>query len=306
MKLERNPRSQEQGDLRSHAPKHGHHGQPGRSSLEIFLNRYHWKNIMSTSSSSIVREVEDIKTGKTYVCKTNKRETVLDVINEVTCLKRLDHPSVIKCADAYVGSSEMHLLLEPLCSTDLESVLVRKGRLSEKEARLVTERVLHAVQHLHKRGVVHRNLKPSKILFKDPGDFKQLYLVGFGMAALMQEDDEMCLSDSCGSALYVAPEVLAADCLYNEKCDLWSIGVILYQLLTGQPPILADCTDELLKKIRFGQVNFEPLESLHLTDSAKNFVQQLLTLDLKQRPSAAEALLHPWIANAGARLESYT
>eukprot|EP00191_Tetraselmis_sp_GSL018_P008900 CAMPEP_0177608808 /NCGR_PEP_ID=MMETSP0419_2-20121207/18686_1 /TAXON_ID=582737 /ORGANISM="Tetraselmis sp., Strain GSL018" /LENGTH=220 /DNA_ID=CAMNT_0019103557 /DNA_START=379 /DNA_END=1041 /DNA_ORIENTATION=- len=212
---------------------------------------------------------------------------------ELDCLRSLNHPNIVRCVESLSCEGGVYLLTEPLYKIDLQAVLVEKGKLEESEARSVMTQLMSAVSHMHRNGVVHRNIKPSKIVLKMHNNFDSLILVGFGLAAL--ERPEEPLTTSCGSALYVAPEVVQPNCSYDKKCDVWSIGALLFHLLTGYPPVVAKTVNELLSKIRRGKFNTSHFEWLNLSDSAKDLVSQLLTVDASQRPTVDEIIRHPWL-----------
>jgi calcium-dependent protein kinase len=101
------------------------------------------------------------------------------------------------------------------------------------------------------------------------------------------------LNKTCGTAYYIAPEVLTTE--YNEKCDVWSIGVMMYILLSGRPPFDGKDDKEIIKKVRAGDYSTNANEWKSISDEAVDLVDKLLEYDPKQRLSASEALTHPWI-----------
>jgi calcium-dependent protein kinase len=96
-----------------------------------------------------------------------------------------------------------------------------------------------------------------------------------------------------GTPYYIAPEVLNKK--YNEKCDIWSCGVIMYIILSGMPPFNGQNDQEIMKKVRIGKFSFSDPCWSNISDKAKDLITQLLTYDVDKRPSAEEALKHPWI-----------
>mmetsp|Transcript_26847 Transcript_26847/g.68219 ORF Transcript_26847/g.68219 Transcript_26847/m.68219 type:complete len:437 (+) Transcript_26847:27-1337(+) len=148
--------------------------------------------------------------------------------------------------------------------------------------------MLLAVAYLHANSIAHRDLKLENFLYERK-DTNHLKLIDFGFAKFWDRSTKM--SQACGSVHYVAPEVLMHS--YTEKADLWSIGVIVYMLLTGSPPFHGS-DDEVLRKIKSGSPHFGS-RFVRLSEPARDFVQSLLILDPVKRLSAELALDHTWV-----------
>jgi len=106
-------------------------------------------------------------------------------------------------------------------------------------------------------------------------------------------DPNKALDEKLGTPYYIAPEVLNKS--YNEKCDIWSCGVILYIILSGQPPFNGQSDQDIMKKVKIGKFSFTDPIWATMSDKAKDLITKLLTYDTTQRPSASDALQHPWI-----------
>jgi len=151
--------------------------------------------------------------------------------------------------------------------------------------------VLSCVNYCHSKNIVHRDLKPENILLEQNKDFDQIKIIDFGTSLVF--DPSKRLDEKLGTPYYIAPEVLNKS--YNEKCDLWSCGVISYIILSGQPPFNGASDQEIMKKVRAGKFAFSDTCWAAISDKAKDFISQLLIVDIDSRPSASEALQHPWI-----------
>ena len=153
--------------------------------------------------------------------------------------------------------------------------------------------LLSAVAYCHDKGVIHRDLKPENILIENSEEKDKEYfhikIIDFGTCEILKKKK---LTEQIGTSFYIAPEVLKNG--YNEKCDLWSCGVILYILLCGSPPFYGKNEKEIFQKILDGNVNFKHKIWNKISDDAKNLVIKLLQVDPSQRLSAAEALEDEW------------
>jgi calcium-dependent protein kinase len=147
------------------------------------------------------------------------------------------------------------------------------------------------VNYCHKQNIVHRDLKPENILLEANKDFDQIKIIDFGTSLVF--DPTKHLEEKLGTPYYIAPEVLNKR--YNQKCDIWSCGVITYIILSGSPPFNGSSDQDIMKKVKIGKFSFSDPCWSAMSDKAKDFITKLLTFDIERRPSAEEALQHPWI-----------
>lgn len=239
-----------------------------------------------------------LKMIKKQVYKKNKAQTD----EEVKVLKEIanptegnPHPGVVTLREVLTTKKHFTIVLELLGGGELFDRIVEREHYGEEDAKEVTRTILETIAYLHSRGVVHRDLKPENLIFKEKGEDAQLKITDFGFAGVNPIGTRQ-LTQSCGTPEYVAPEILQ-DSPYDEKCDIWSCGVIIYILLCGFPPFYADSDEELFHKI--GTASFEFMDPYWtgVSESAKVFVDRLLTVDATKRPSAAEALKDPWLTS---------
>jgi len=170
-------------------------------------------------------------------------------------------------------------------------------RYTEELAADTAHQMLLAVAYLHANQIVHRDLKLENFLYEKK-DSNHLKLIDFGFAKFWDRSTKM--TQACGSVHYVAPEVLCKK--YTEKCDLWSLGVIVYMLLTGSPPFHGS-DSEIMTKIKAGKPHWSSRFE-KLSPGAKSFTRALLVLDAEKRLSAEEALAHPWIKGRSTESET--
>lgn len=200
----------------------------------------------------------------------------------------LDHPHIARLEKVFETEDDVHLVMEFMAGGELYDRLSQRKRYSEEDAAETTYQMLLAVAYLHGRQIAHRDLKLENFLY-EAKETNHLKLIDFGFAKLW--DRSATMSQACGSVHYVAPEVLAHS--YTERADMWSLGVIVYMLLTGSPPFHGS-DKEILSKIKAGDVQWSSRFN-KLTPLTQGFVKGLLVADPEKRLSAEQALEHDWI-----------
>ena len=167
---------------------------------------------------------------------------------------------------------------------------------SEKDAARIVRSILSAVSYLHSRDMVHRDIKPENVLFVDEGSF-DVRLIDFGLSIRHAPNDPP-LPNSVGTAYYMAPEVLSGS--YDRSCDLWSLGIVTYILLSGRPPFNGLTDDDIFRKVRMGQYVMEGTRfwEVEVSELAKDFIRCLLDADPRRRWNADMALGHAWFQEA--------
>lgn len=225
------------------------------------------------------------------------------VAHEKEILRRARHPSIVHMYDCIQTPERVYFALD-LMQTDLFEYVVQRKKLSEEDTRKIMRQLLEAVKYLHDQSVVHRDIKPENILINTPDDIK---LADFGLAKVVQEWDVR--STPCGTSFYIAPEIIRGIeaqgarplCTTRESVksiDLWSCGVVMFVLIAGRPPFAGQVKTSverktLLQKIDRG-VLFPDAQWISVSEEAKDLVMGLLNQDIKQRITAAKALLHPF------------
>lgn len=207
--------------------------------------------------------------------------------HELYILKNFPHPLIVKLFEAYKDPKFSHFLLENLEGGDLFTYLCAQPEsiLKESEAKRLLFGVFSTVQFLHSKGIVHRDLKPENLIFQDK-EHKVLKLIDFGLS---KDSNINKMLTVVGSPYYVAPEVLQRKG-YDKKCDVWSLGVILYLLLQGTPPFFSENVKDLFDIIQEKPVQFK--ENLNISAEARDLIEKMLRKDPKQRIELADALKH--------------
>eukprot|EP00826_Nyctotherus_ovalis_P041211 TRINITY_DN4122_c0_g2_i4.p2 TRINITY_DN4122_c0_g2~~TRINITY_DN4122_c0_g2_i4.p2 ORF type:complete len:228 (-),score=72.53 TRINITY_DN4122_c0_g2_i4:666-1349(-) len=182
---------------------------------------------------------------------------------------------------------------------ELFDEIIKRKYMSESDAAHIVKQLLSAVTYCHSRGVVHRDLKPENVLIDSIGaDGKiNVKVIDFGAALFVPPSVKMV--ERLGTPYYIAPEVLNGN--YNEKCDIWSIGVILYILLSGHPPFNGENDEEIMRAVKQGKYHFKSILPItegptwsNVSDAAKDLIRQMLAYDPEKRITAEQAYKHKW------------
>ena len=220
--------------------------------------------------------------------------------NEISVLRDLDHPNILKMYEFFEDEKRYYIVTDICKGGELFDEILNRGKFSEKDAAVLMKQVLSCINYCHQNRIVHRDLKPENILLEQNKEFDQIKIIDFGTSLYFKENQK--LSEKLGTPYYIAPEVLAKN--YNEKCDIWSCGVITYIVLSGIPPFNGASDQEIMKRVKTGKFAFSDPCWKNISDQAKDFITQLLTMDINKRPSAADALKHPWIEQANEQISN--
>ena len=215
-----------------------------------------------------------------------------EIFNEINILRTLDHPNILKIFEFY-SNKESYSIVTELCSGgELFQEIVDKGPFNENYSAYVMFQILSAINYCHNMKIVHRDLKPENILIvdRDKNNFPRIKICDFGTSKMFEKG--AIQRKLVGSSYYIAPEVLKKH--YDEKCDLWSCGVILYILLSGRPPFGGENDKEIMERVAIGKYDLQSSPFNKVSKSGIDLIQKLLIMDPKKRISAQDALLHPW------------
>uniref|UniRef100_A0A8C9L4L9 non-specific serine/threonine protein kinase n=2 Tax=Serinus canaria TaxID=9135 RepID=A0A8C9L4L9_SERCA len=247
----------------------------------------------------VVRLCRERSTGAFYAAKQVKlRRGRLgveraQVEREVSILRQLQHPNILRLHELFAGTAEVVLVLELISGGELFDFIAEKEMLSEEEAIEFLGQILSGVQYLHARLIAHFDLKPENIMLQDKDVPKPwIKIIDFGLA--QQLEDGTTYKSLCGTPQYIAPEVINYEPL-SPATDMWSIGVITYILLSGLSPFQGETDAETLSNIVAGAYEFEERCFSQTSELAKDFIRQLLLKEPERRMTAAECLVHPWI-----------
>ena len=255
-------------------------------------------NLIAEGDSSQVYRVRNEITDEIRAMKIIKKAEIenddeKEIINEINILRMIDHPNILKLFEFYSNKEYYAMILELCSGGELYKEIIQKAPFSEGYASYVMYQIFSAINYCHKMHIIHRDLNPENILIIDRNDlgYPRIKICDFGTSKIMEKRMQKKV---VGSIFYIAPEVLKKK--YNEKCDIWSCGVILYILLSQKLPFNSEDEneEELLNKILIGKYDLESEPFDKVSKNAKDLINKLLTMDPAKRISAEDALNHPW------------
>jgi len=228
------------------------------------------------------------------------KDDILNVRKECQILDKVNHPNICRKVDLYQDNLYFHMVIELIGGEELFDRLTKIHHFGEKKVKEVMNILCSCLQHLDEKGILHRDLKPQNIMMTSKAEDAQIKLIDFGLGSL-----ERTASEISGSPVYMAPEMASA-CLpqvppdgctstpYTTKVDVWSMGVIHYQLMSGVNPFIAENPIEVFKKIVEGNVPFDDKLWGDISKEGIMFIKCMLTVDPDLRYSAKQLLRHEW------------
>ncbi|GLB42257.1 putative serine/Threonine protein kinases, catalytic domain [Lyophyllum shimeji] len=222
----------------------------------------------------------------TQQAKSDKQRLGID--REITMMKLMNHPNIMRIYDVYEGDKELFLVLEYVEGGELFDLLVNRGRLPPDEALAYFKQIIYGLNYAHTFSIIHRDLKPENILIASLAP-PLIKIADWGMAAFAPPS--LQLETSCGSPHYASPEIVNGQTYRGNATDIWSCGVILYALLTGRLPFDDKNVRTLLGKVKSGKFDMpawiDPL--------AKDLLGRMLVVDVEKRITMPDILAHPWL-----------
>lgn len=248
-----------------------------------------------------VRVCQTRSTGELVACKTLRKRAmrcqhdVTRVRTEISALRvAAGHPGVVRLRGAVEDGENVYIFTE-FCEGggDLFDRIQQKTQFCEEDAARICRMLLSVLCFIHDRGIMHRDLKPENILMARTDSDTDVKVIDFGQASFFKPGEK--LTHPVGTEYYIAPEVL--DCYYGPEADVWSIGCILYVLLSGAPPFWSDCPQGIFAEIKNGFLDVEGGPWQEISHEARDLVRRMLCRDPSKRITPQQARVHPWIVN---------
>ena len=207
--------------------------------------------------------------------------------NEINILSKLRHPFINQILDSFETEKHVFIIMEYVCG-DLLGFIRKRGKLSESISKLVFKQVIEGLKYIHKKKIVHRDIKLDNILIDLTNTVK---ICDFGVSKKISIGDMMF--DHCGTPAYIAPEIFGNKGYEGYQCDIWSAGVTLYYMLSGIQPFRANSIKDMEKIVLKGK--FDEIEDV--SKEANDLIKEMLQIDPKKRITIDNILKHPWLNN---------
>jgi len=253
---------------------------------------YSFGKVVGAGSFAKVRIAKHKLTGMAVAIKTYEKTKIKDsaalkrIHQEIRCMEQLDHPLVSRFFESIESQKRIHLVMEFLGEGNLCTYIKEKRSLGEDEARKIFAQLAEGLEYMHSHHFIHRDIKLENVLFDEKRNAK---LIDFGFS--VQCKDPKRLKVFCGTPSYMAPEIVRRTEYRGKPVDMWSMGVVLYAMLSGHFPFSAKTYPDLYKKIVRGHFRFPD----SLSSGVRDLLNGLLCLDPNQRMSVEKCRLHPWV-----------
>lgn len=264
--------------------------------MAVFMEKYELhSNILGKGAFGKVKKATVKANGEQRAVKMIDKLTLdeperVRLKYEIDILTNLNHPNIVRLYEVYENKSNIFLVTELCDGCELFEEITSRRIFAENESAVVTKQILQAIAYCHGRNVAHRDLKPENILI-DVNNRGSIKVIDFGTSHHYGKANTV-MHQMYGTPYYIAPEVLQGN--YTEKCDMWSIGVMLYIMLCGSPPFNGS-DDQIIAKVKKGTWSFRGQAWSTISDEAKDLVTKLMEKNVESRLSAVDALAHPWL-----------
>ena len=250
--------------------------------------------------NSILKLAIDFKNDKKYAIKTMEKahfpeDKLIFLQREIEITRKLNHENIIKCYDVYEDRNYIHSVFDIVEGGDLFEYILSNDehRLNEQRAAQLFSQMCDALHYLNQIGIIHRDIKLENFLIMQEDSSLKVKLIDFGFAIEIRENEK--IKEKLGSINYMAPEILL-DMEYDNKVDMWAIGVVLYNMLSGKQPFSGEDEDTIVNKVINEEINFSYNCWNSISYDCKNLISALLSKNPSDRPDPFSAKNHTYLA----------
>lgn len=268
---------------------------------------YHFDKVLGHGNFGTVRlatslsHSPDMEVAIKSVSKAKIKDDMFFLKRELDILMVVDHPNIIRYYESYEDDRYIHIVQELCTGGDILDRFTYAGPFNEKTVSELMRKIFSAVNHMHSQYICHRDIKVENFLFKSRDPAAEVKMIDFGMSSKFGKNGE-ALNTMVGAPNYLAPEMLNAK--YGKECDVWSLGVMLFYLLSGKFPFEAETMGDSFRKITEGHFSFSAQEWGGYTPEVRDLITRMLIVDPKSRITLPGALKHKWFTELASRRSS--
>ena len=258
------------------------------------LSFYKYGRIIGRGAFGKVNIGLNILTGRIVAIKSFNKKNIINesakkkILYETNLMRGLFHPSVTKILETFESEKYMLIIMEYISGGNLQSFVKKRRKLCEKTAKILFRQIIQGIKYIHSRGIVHRDIKLENILL----DLNNIVKIcDFGVGRLIKPNT--ILKDQCGTPVYMAPEIIKGEGYHGFPVDIWSAGVALYIMLSGNLPFNKDKEHDL----EYSILNYDIKEIKDVSPEANNLLKNILMKDPNKRYTENQILEHPWMNN---------
>ena len=263
-----------------------------------FSDLYEMKEVIGKGKFGVVNLGIHKKTGQQVAIKILNKENIKTIEDkelvriEIEILKLCHHPNIVRLLDHLENNDYIYIVTEYIGGGTLGQYLKKKKfNFSERQATNIMSQIANGVKYLHQYGIAHRDLKPDNIMITQQNDYGVIKIMDFGLSKILSPNERMV--DGYGTLSYVAPEVLLRT-PYNKEVDIWSMGVILFYMLSGKLPFRGHKEQEVAEKIVYDPLEFDEDDWETRSQKVQDLISCCLEKKKEDRITIDKFINHPW------------